>query len=146
VKASRDHIFSNSIRALAGLIKCKYCNGVIEPFSVKAGVYYICYNSKKENCSNKFKISGEQVEAIILDDLKEKYVTPQRFKSETRLMQKKIRKAINLRSSPEPRIIDSYYVTYTSIQSIGLLNEENKSEVKTAHEMMKLRDILVKSG
>jgi len=75
MKVARSQFFSSPIRALAGLIKCKCCEAAIVQVSAKGGGYYGCYNAKGESCDNKQWLSRTQVGAIILNDLKEKFLT-----------------------------------------------------------------------
>ncbi len=74
--------------------------------SCKGSGYYGCSNARRKECSNKMLIPRRQVEAIILNDLKEKYLRKD-FEMENG-------KQVGKRS---------YYVAHTSIQTLALLNE-----------------------
>jgi len=127
MRVNRSHIFSNSTRALVDLIKCKCCDGMMIQVSGRAGGYYGCYNAKRESCDNKLLISRRQVEVIILNDLKEKFLTMESVKHMDELLLKDLLKTLEL--EPAAQLIKncSYYVAHTSIQTIALL-EEYKSE------------------
>jgi hypothetical protein len=106
----RDHhtqscFHSNTTHFLAGLIRCRNCNGVIVQISGKDGGYYGCYNAKRKACKNKLLVPRKWIETIIIDDLKEKFLTSE-----------------NLRYIyDESR---SYFVPHTNIQILALLDEE----------------------
>jgi hypothetical protein len=112
MKIAKSQIFSNPICALAGLIKCKCCDATIEQVSTEGGGYYGCRNAKGESCDNKQQISRSQVEAIILNDLKEKFITLEFVAGQY--------------STPHAQSIttSSYYVAHTSIQTVALLDGE----------------------
>lgn len=63
------------IHDLAGLIRCKNCDGIIVQISGKDGRYYGCYKAKRKSCNNKLWIPRKQIEIIILNDLAEKFLT-----------------------------------------------------------------------
>ena len=50
---------------LAGLLKCKCCDGAMVQVSGKGGGYYGCYNAKRKVCTNKLMIPRKRIEAII---------------------------------------------------------------------------------
>lgn len=132
MKASRSCIFSNSMHALAGLIRCKCCDGVLVQVSIKRGGYYGCDNARKHSCKNKLRLSRRGVEAIILNDLKEKFLTVQSLEYADELVLEDLLGVIELEPVLGKRslthvkslIVGWYYVTHTSIQSIALLEEE----------------------
>lgn len=131
MKVAKSNIFSNPILALAGLIKCKCCDAAIMQISAKGEGYYGCSNARRENCNNKQRISRHQVEAIILNDLKEKFLTAENLRHMGELV-----RIVELEPTPgkylivhaQPIKISSYYVAHTSIQTVALLYEGNKSE------------------
>ncbi len=131
MKAARRDIFSNGILALVDLIKCKCCDGEIVQVSGKNGGHYGCYNAKRESCNNKLLISSRQVEAIILNDLKEKFLTVDSLKYIDEFVLKDLLEMVELESVPGDRPLAnaylikscSYYVAYTSIQTVALLDE-----------------------
>jgi hypothetical protein len=137
MKVAICHIFPNATLALAGLIKCKCCNGTVVQVSIKDGGRYGCKNAKKEGCKNKLRISKKDIEAIILNDLKEKFLTAHNLKYVDKLALKDLCRKIELEPVPgkspsanEQHIQScSYYVANTSIQTIALLHEEYNSEV-----------------
>jgi hypothetical protein len=135
MKVSKSHIFSNPIHALARLIKCEYCDGEMVQVSARGKEYYGCCNAKTESCTNKLRISRSQVEAIILNDLKEKFLTVENLKSIDALALKGLPEAIELDPIRGESLLAnaqfikscSYYVAHTSIQTVALLQEECKT-------------------
>jgi hypothetical protein len=134
MKVAKSHIFSNPIHALASLIKCRYCEGEVVQVSSKDGGYYGCYNAKRESCNNKLLISWKLVEAIIINDLKEKFLTVESFKYIDKLVLKGLLGAIEFEPIEKRcRLVNaqlikscSYYVAHTSVQTLALLDEEYK--------------------
>lgn len=129
MKVARSQIYSSPIRALAGLIKCKCCDATIGRISAKGSGFYGCYNAKGESCDNKQWLSRMQVGAIILNDLKEKFLTVDSLKSMDGLAFKDLLGAIELRIVPhylseQSNTTSLYYVAHTSIQTVALLDEE----------------------
>ena len=130
MKVARSQIFSNPIRALAGLIKCKCCDATIMQVSARDGGYYGCNNYKREICDNKQQLSKAQVEAIILNDLKEKFLTSKSFKSMSAL--KGLLRELELDIAPrkhspasaQSNLTSLYYVSHTSIQTVALIDSE----------------------
>ncbi len=136
MKDAKNHLFSNPICALADLIKCRYCDGAMMYFSAKGGVRYGCSNAKSKNCNNKLRISRSQVEAMILNDLKEKFLTAESLKFIDEWVFKELARTIELAivqekgTLPHAQLIQmgSFYVAYTSIQAIALLSEQYEHE------------------
>ncbi len=91
----KSYIYANPTHALAGLIKCKSCNGAMVQVSGKGGGYYGCYNAKRKSCSNKLLIPRKRVEAIILNDLKEKFLTVENLKYIYASVEKAIAKTLS---------------------------------------------------
>jgi len=56
---------------LIELIKCSCCHGALKQVNAQS---YGCRNAKRKLCSNKQILSREHVEAIILDDLRKKFL------------------------------------------------------------------------
>ncbi len=105
---TQSYIHSNTTHFLAGLIRCRNCNGAVVEISGKGGGCYGCDNAKRKACKNKLLIPRKRIETIIIDDLKEKFLTSE-----------------NLRYIyDESR---SYFVPHTNIQILALLDEEYKS-------------------
>lgn len=67
-------------------------------FSAKGGVRYGCSNAKSKSCNNKLRISRSQVEAMILNDLKEKFLTAESFRYVDEWVLKELARAIELAS------------------------------------------------
>lgn len=129
MKVARSQIFSSPIRALAGLIKCKCCEAAIVQVSAKSGGYYGCYIAMGESCDNKQWLSRTQVGAIILNDLKEKFLTVDSLRSTDGLALKGLLGAIQRKIAQEDsweqhNTTSFYYVAHTSIQTVALLDEE----------------------
>jgi hypothetical protein len=130
MRVARSQIFSNPIRALAGLIKCKCCDATIMQVSARDGGYYGCNNAKGKFCDNKQQLSKAQVVAIILNDLKEKFLTTKNLKSMSAL--KGLLRELELdiiprkhsSASVQPNLTSLYYVSHTSIQTVALLDSE----------------------
>jgi hypothetical protein len=101
----KKYIEENQTHFLAGLIRCRTCDGAIVQTSSKGGEYYECSNAKRKACNNKLLVPRKRIETIIINDLKEKFLTAENGK-----------------------IIESrsYYVPHTNIQILALLDEERK--------------------
>lgn len=105
-------------------------------FSTKGGGCYGCSNAKSKSCNNKLRISRSQVEAIILNDLKEKFLTAESLKCVDEWVLKELARTIELASLQGKGALEhaqliqmgSYYVAYTSIQAITLLSEQYELE------------------
>jgi hypothetical protein len=92
--------------------------------SAKNRGYYGCCNAKEQSCDNKLLISGKGVEAVILNDLKEKFLTPENLKHAGEVSLKGLLESPvgeSLLANAYPAKSSSYYVAYTSIQAIALL-------------------------
>ncbi len=94
-KTQRSYIHANQTHALAGLIKCKCCDGAMVQVSGKGGGYYGCYNAKRKSCTNKLMIPRKRVEAIILNDLREKFLTVENLKYIYENVEKMITKTLS---------------------------------------------------
>ena len=103
-KPQKSAIYTHPMQALAGLIKCKCCNGAIVQVSNKGGGHYACYNATMKDCINDLTISKKEIEAMILNDLREQFITTESLK-------------YIYKKSP-------YYVAHTSIQNLALLDIE----------------------
>src|SRR5271163_35520 len=124
MKVEQGRVFSNYTCALAGFIKCRYCGAEVVQISAKNRGYYGCCNAKEQSCDNKLLISSKGVEAVILNDLKEKFLTPENFKRVGKVPLKSLLESTvgeSLLASAYPINSGSYYVAYTSIQAIALL-------------------------
>ena len=101
----KNYLYTTPTHLLAGLLKCKLCQGSVVQISGRRGGYYGCINVKQKICSNKLSVSKRRIEALIIDDLKEKFLT---------------------KRSVCDRVIEdcSYYVVYTNIQALALLSKE----------------------
>lgn len=105
-------------------------------FSTKGGVRYGCSNAKSKSCNNKLRISRSQIEAMILNDLKEKFLTAESLKFVDGWVLKELARTIELASIhgkatlAHAQLIQmgSYYVAHTSIQAIALLSEPYEHE------------------
>ncbi len=91
----KSYIYSNPTHILAGLIKCKCCDGAMVQVSGKGGGYYGCYNAKRKVCKNNLKIPRKRIEAIILNDLKEKFLTAENLKYIFQNVEKLVAKTLN---------------------------------------------------
>lgn len=91
----RSYVYSNPTHLLAGLLKCKCCDGAIVQISGKGGGYYGCYNAKRKTCKNKMLISRKRVEAVIISNLKEKFLTAENLKYVYENVEKTIAKTMN---------------------------------------------------
>ena len=77
---SVSYIHSNPTHLLAGLLKCKSCGGAIVQVCGKSGGYYGCYNAKRKTCTNKLTIKRKRLESILLNALKENFLTAENVK------------------------------------------------------------------
>ena len=135
MKVERGYFFPNRTRALAGFIKCRYCGGEVVQVSAKDRECYGCQNAKKESCDNTLLMSGRGVETVILNDLKEKFLTTQGLKCADKLALKDVLEMTELKPLPRETLLAnghsikncSYYVGYTSIQTLSLLDEQYKA-------------------
>lgn len=101
--------------------------------STKGGGCYGCSNAKSKSCNNKLRISQSQVEAMILNDLKEKFLTAESLKYGDAWVLKELARTVELAyvqgkcALAHAQLIQmgSYYVAYTSIQTIALLSEQS---------------------
>ncbi len=122
MKVERIPIFPNRTRALAAFIKCRYCGGEMVQVSAKDGGCYGCCKAKRDGCDNKLRISGQGVEAVILDDLKEKFLTAKGLKHADELVLEGLAGAIDCSlANAHPIRTCTYFVAHTSIQAISLL-------------------------
>ncbi len=90
-----SYIHSNPTHLLAGLLKCKSCGGAIVQICGKSGGYYGCYNTKRKTCTNKLTIQRKRLEAILLQRLKEKFLTAENVKYIFDNVEKTIAKTLN---------------------------------------------------
>jgi len=90
-----SYVHSNPTHLLSGLLKCKCCQGAMVQISGKAGGYYGCYNNKRKTCTNKLLISRKRVEAILLKELQEKFLTAENLKYVYQNVEKTIAKSLN---------------------------------------------------
>jgi hypothetical protein len=136
MRDERGYIFPNRIRALAGFIKCRYCDGEVVQVSAKNRGCYGCCNAKKESCDNTLLISVRGVKTILLNDLKEKFLTVESLKYIDESAMNNLLGKIGLEPVPgkcwfvhtQPIEISSYYVAHTSIQTVALLDEDYRPE------------------
>ena len=91
----KSYIHANPMHLLAGLLKCKSCRGAIVQISGKGGGYYGCYNNKRKSCNNKLLIRRTKIESIIINDLKEKFLTAENLKYIYENVEKTIAKTLN---------------------------------------------------
>ena len=90
-----SYIHSNPTHLLAGLLKCKSCGGAIVQICGKSGGYYGCYNAKRKTCNNKLTIQRKRLEAILLQSIKEKFLTAENIKYIFDNVEKAIAKTMN---------------------------------------------------
>jgi site-specific DNA recombinase len=90
-----SYIHSNPTHLLAGLLKCKSCGGSIVQICGKSGGYYGCYNAKRKTCTNKLTIQRKRLEAILIENLKEKFLTAENIKYIFDNVEKTIGKSLN---------------------------------------------------
>jgi hypothetical protein len=110
----QNFVYSNSMYFLIDLIRCKTCNGTIIKVSEQGG-YYGCYNAMHAACSNQLLVQKRCIEKLIINDLREKFLTAELIPGHRRY--KKNKKSIETHF---------YYVARTNIQTLALLGEENK--------------------
>jgi len=131
VEFPTQFICSNTTYVLARFLRCSWCQGdVIE---VNGRNCYGCYNACEKTCNNSRLILKEQIEEMILNDLKRKFLfitTPNHvgavfvfkdiFQSNGSQIDKESfgRKEHSIDRS-------AYYVARTSIQTLALLNEKS---------------------
>lgn len=94
-RPQKSYVHSNPTHVLAGFIKCKCCDGAMVQVSGKGGGYYGCYNAKRKVCTNKLIIPRKRVEAIILEDLKHKFLTAENLKYIFQNVEKLVAKTLN---------------------------------------------------
>lgn len=94
-RPQKSYIYSNPTHVLASLIKCKCCDSAIVQVGGKGGGYYSCYNAKRKTCNNKLMIPKKRIEAIILNDLKEKFLTVENLQYIYKNVEKVIAKTLN---------------------------------------------------
>lgn len=107
---------------LAGLIRCRSCEGVLIP--QKGERYYGCYTAKQKECNNKQLISREKIETIILNDLKAKFL--RNFSISIDFVEEKFEEMEKVHPGPLDLPKCPFYVAHTSIQTLALLEEEFK--------------------
>lgn len=90
-----SYIHSNPTHLLAGLLKCKSCGGAIVQVCGKSGGYYGCYNAKRKTCSNKLTVQRKRLETILLNTLKEKFLTAENVKYVFDNVEKTIAETLN---------------------------------------------------
>ena len=112
-----EKISGSSKHLLASLIRCKYCNGPIK--LINKGIY----GCHAKSCDNKFVIPSARLEAIILKDLQEKFLTVESLKKLADEIAKVKQAELAEKHPPENELFNenSYYVAHTSIQTLALL-------------------------
>jgi len=112
-----EKISGSSKHLLASLIRCKHCDGPIK--LIGKGIY----SCHAESCDNKSLIPSSRLEAIILKDLKEKFLTVESLKKLANEVAKVKHAELAEKPHLENGLFDenSYYVAHTSIQTLALL-------------------------
>lgn len=70
----------HNVDFLAGLIRCRSCDGILAQAIEKREGYYLCKNTKDMKCGNKIVLSREKIEAIILNSLREEFLNVEKHK------------------------------------------------------------------
>lgn len=91
----KSYVRSHPPHLLSGLLKCKCCDGAMVQISGKGGGYYGCYNAKRKTCTNKLLIPRKRLETILLNDLKEKFLTTENLKYIYENIEKTVAKTLN---------------------------------------------------
>ena len=91
----KSYVHAHPPHLLAGLLTCKRCGGAMVQISGKSGGYYGCYNSKRKTCSNKLLIPRKRLEAMLLNDLKAKFLTPENLEYVYEAVEQTIAKTLN---------------------------------------------------
>lgn len=137
----KEAIHANPTHLLTGMVRCKSCDGTIVHVNGKNGGYYGCCNAKKNVCKNKLLMPWKRIESLIINALKEKFLTSEILRHVYENVEKNI--AMTLNKVPEglkqkrsqlekvhaelQDYLISYYVTHTNIQTLALLDEESKN-------------------
>ncbi len=138
--AMKEAIHANPTHLLAGMIRCKSCDGTIVQVNCKNGGYYGCYNAKKNVCKNTVLMPWKQIESLIINALKEKFLNSEILRHVCENVEKTIAvtlnevpKALKQKRSQLEKVhaelqnyLISYYVTHTNIQTLALLDEESR--------------------
>jgi hypothetical protein len=93
-----------TMEAFAGFIRCSFCGGAMVP--VRGNEYYGCCNAKRKICKNRLLILKNQIETIVLNDLKKKFLSTTSLTGE--------------------KVVKGYYVAHTSFQTVALLSEKSQ--------------------
>ena len=91
----KSYVHTSPNHLLAGLLKCKCCDGAMVQISGKGGGYYGCYNNKRNTCSNKLLIQRKKVEQYILENLKNQLLTVENLKYIYDNVEKGVLKSLN---------------------------------------------------
>ncbi len=91
----KSYVHSNPTHLLAGFMKCKCCGGAMVQISGKGGGYYGCYNNKRKTCTNKLMVPRKKVESLLINDLKEKFLTVENLRYVYENVEKVISKTLN---------------------------------------------------
>lgn len=91
----KSYVHGNPTHLLAGLLDCKCCGGAIVQISGKSGGYYGCYNATRKTCKNKLIIQRKRVEAILVKELKEKFLTVENLQYVYENVEKAVLKSLN---------------------------------------------------
>lgn len=91
----KSYVHTSPNHLLAGLLKCKSCDGAIVQVSGKSGGYYGCYNNKRKTCTNKLLIQRKKVEEHILSHLRDQILTAENLKYVYDNVEKEIAKSLN---------------------------------------------------
>lgn len=76
----KSYVHGNPTHLFSGLLKCKVCGGAMVQVSGKGNGYYGCYNQRRKSCSNKLLVSRNRLERILIESLKEKFLTVENLK------------------------------------------------------------------
>ena len=93
--SQKSYVHGNPTHLLSGLLKCKTCGGAMVQVSGKGSGYYGCYNNKRKSCSNKLMISRKRLEGILIESLKEKFLTVENLKYVYENVEKTIAKTLH---------------------------------------------------
>jgi len=139
--SEKINAYANSENFFAALIRCKTCNGIIH-LSRKRRRHYGCANALKNFCDNTLLIPRKQITYLIINDLKNKFLTSENLKylykkfylgldekfctqMLTLLLNMETAQEISNECAKNDYGLESYsyYVVHTSIQTLALLDE-----------------------
>lgn len=91
----KSYVYTSPTHLFSGLLSCHSCGGAIVLISGKGTGYYGCYNAKRKTCNNNLNIPRKRVEEIIINNLKNKILTPDNLQQVYKRVEEIVTKEMN---------------------------------------------------